>query len=107
MRRPRRSQALQETPTLLRQRSFAHVHWFRRAKNCPRCRKIEGTFARYGALNDTLAVVACVALGCGCGDPKCQTVVNAVLAANGSLPVPAPPPHGVSGLAPESGSRAG
>jgi len=33
-----------------------------------------------------LAVIACAALGCGCGDPKCQTVVNAVLATNGSVP---------------------
>ena len=80
-----KSRVPRETPTRP-QRSFAHVHWFRRAKNCPRCRKIERTFARYGALSDTLAVIACAALGCGCGDPKCQTVVNAVLATNGSVP---------------------
>ena len=56
------------------------MHWFRTAKTCPRCRKIERTFARYRALNDTLAVIACDALGCGCGDPKCLTVINAVIA---------------------------
>ena len=61
-------------------RSFAHVHWFRTAKTCPRCRKIERTFARYAAMNDSLAVIACAALGCGCGDPKCPTVINAVIA---------------------------
>jgi hypothetical protein len=51
------------------------------AETYPRCRKIERTFARYSALNDTLAVIACATPGCGCGDPKCRTVVNAVLAA--------------------------
>jgi len=30
-------------------------------------------------MNDTLAVIACDALGCGCGDPKCLTVINAVI----------------------------
>jgi hypothetical protein len=71
---------------LPRKRSFAHVHWFRTAKTCPRCRKIERTFARFSAMNDTLAVVACAALGCGCGEPECPTVVNAVLVASGTLP---------------------
>jgi hypothetical protein len=37
-------------------------------------------------MNDKLAVIACAALGCGCGEPTCQTVVNAVLVASGSLP---------------------
>jgi hypothetical protein len=40
-------------------------------------------------MNDTLAVIACAALGCGCGDPTCLTVVNAVLVASGTLPQPA------------------
>jgi hypothetical protein len=62
------------------------VHWFRTAETCSRCRKIERTFTRYSSMNDTLAVIACAALGCGCGDPTCPTVVNAVLIANGSLP---------------------
>jgi hypothetical protein len=65
-----------------RRRSFAHVHWFRTADDCSRCRKIERTFARYSAMNDILAVIACNALGCGCEDPRCPTVVAAVLAAN-------------------------
>ena len=83
---PRKSLVSRGKSTLPRQRSFAHVHWFWAAKTCRRCRKIERTFARYSALSDTLAVIACAALGCGCGDPKCPTVVNAVLSANGSLP---------------------
>jgi hypothetical protein len=37
-------------------------------------------------MNDTLAVIACDALGCGCGNPHCPVVVAAVLTANGSLP---------------------
>jgi hypothetical protein len=37
-------------------------------------------------MNDTLAVIACDALGCGCGNPQCPVVVAAVLTANGSLP---------------------
>ena len=78
-----------EQLALLRKRSFAHVHWFRTAKTCPRCRKIERTFARYSAMNDTLALIACAALGCGCGEPDCPTVVNAVLVASGTLPRPA------------------
>ena len=69
-----------------RKRSFAHVHWFRTAETCPRCRKIERTIARYSVMNDALAVIACAALGCGCADPRCPTVVKAVLLANGSLP---------------------
>ena len=73
-------------PARLRKRSFAHLHWFRTADACPRCRKIERTFARYSAMNDTLAVIACDALGCGCGNPQCPVVVAAVLTANGSLP---------------------
>jgi hypothetical protein len=40
-------------------------------------------------MNDTLAVVACAALDCGCGKPECPTVVNAVLVASGTLPQPA------------------
>jgi hypothetical protein len=69
-----------------RRRSFAHVHWFRTAETCPRCRKIERTIARYSVMNDALAVIACAALGCGCRDPRCPTVIKAVLRANDSLP---------------------
>ncbi len=78
-----------EQLVLPRKRSFAHVHWFRTAKTCTRCRKIERTFARYSAMNDTLALIACAALGCGCGKADCPTVVNAVLVASGRLPQPA------------------
>ena len=69
-----------------RRRSFAHVHWFRTAETCPRCRKIEHTIVRYSLMNDALAVIACAALGCGCRDPRCPTVVKAVLLANDPLP---------------------
>jgi hypothetical protein len=78
--------ASRERVLVSRKRSFAHVHWFRTAETCPRCRKIERTIGRYSVMNDVLAVIACAALGCGCGDPRCPTVVNAVLLANGSLP---------------------
>jgi hypothetical protein len=37
-------------------------------------------------MNDALAVIACAALGCGCRNPRCPTVVKAVLLANDSLP---------------------
>jgi hypothetical protein len=37
-------------------------------------------------MNDALAVIACAALGCGCRDPRCPTVIKAVLRANDSLP---------------------
>lgn len=69
-----------------RKRSFAHMHWFRTAETCPRCRKIEHTVARYSVMNDALAVIACAALGCGCRDPRCLTVVKAVLLADDALP---------------------
>ena len=84
---PWKSLASRKKPTRPWKRSFAHVHWLRTANTCPRCRKIERTFARYSALNDTLAVIACAALGCGCGNPKCLTVINAVVV--GTLPQPA------------------
>jgi hypothetical protein len=86
---PWKSLASGKKPSRPWKRSFAHVHWFRTAKTCSRCRKIERTLARYSAMNDTLAVIACAALGCGCGEPKCGTVVNAVLVASGMLPPPA------------------
>jgi hypothetical protein len=86
---PWRSLASWNKPRRPGKRSFAHVHWFRTAKTCRRCRKIERTVARYSAMNDTLAVIACAALGCGCGEPTCLAVVNAVLVASGTPPQPA------------------